>query len=58
MKLVVDRMLSGAGKARHDDHYLAICEVAGFTGARADQAAATVFSFVLGNTHGPAGPPR
>lgn len=44
----------GPGKARHDDHTLAIYEAAGFTGARADQAAATVFTFVLGNALGPA----
>jgi AcrR family transcriptional regulator len=44
----------GSGKARHDDHSLALYEAAGFTGARADQAAATVFTFVLGNALGPA----
>jgi AcrR family transcriptional regulator len=44
----------GPGKARHDDHSLAIYEVAGFTGARADQAATAVFTFVLGNALGPA----
>ncbi len=44
----------GPGKARHDDHTLAIYEAAGFTGAQADQAAATVFTFVLGNALGPA----
>jgi len=42
----------GPGKARHDDHSLAIYEAAGFTGAQADQAAATVFTFVLGNALG------
>ena len=42
----------GPGKARHDDHTLAIYEAAGFTGARADQAAAIVFTFVLGNALG------
>ncbi len=42
-------MVYGPGKARHDDHSLAIYETAGFSGARADQAAATVFIFVLGN---------
>lgn len=42
----------GPGKARHDDHSLAIYESAGFTGARADQAAATIFTFVLGNALG------
>jgi AcrR family transcriptional regulator len=44
----------GPGKARHDDHSLAIFEAAGFAGAEADQAMATVFTFVLGNTLGPA----
>ena len=43
------QMLYGAGKARHDDHSLAIYEAAGFTGEQAGQAAATVFTFVLGN---------
>jgi AcrR family transcriptional regulator len=47
-------LLFGPGKARHDDHTLAIYEAAGFTGARADQAAATVFTFALGNALGPA----
>jgi AcrR family transcriptional regulator len=47
-------LLFGAGKARHDDHTLAIYEAAGFTGARADRAAATVFIFVLGNALGAA----
>jgi AcrR family transcriptional regulator len=44
----------GPGKARHDDHSLAIYEAAGFTGEQADQAMATVFTFVLGNALGPA----
>src|SRR6266566_4695923 len=44
----------GPGRARHDDHLLAIYEAAGFTGARADQAMTTVFTFVLGNALGPA----
>jgi len=44
----------GPGKARHDDHSLAIYEAAGFTGARADQALAAVFTYVLGNALGPA----
>lgn len=47
-------LMLGPGKARHDDHLLAIYETAGFTGATADQAAATVFTFVLGNALGPA----
>jgi AcrR family transcriptional regulator len=44
----------GPGKARHDDHSLAIYEAAGFTGERADRAMTTVFTFVLGNAIGPA----
>ncbi|MBT2395972.1 TetR/AcrR family transcriptional regulator [Streptomyces sp. ISL-100] len=39
----------GEGKARHDDHSLAVYEAAGFAGAQADQAAGAVFTFVLGN---------
>lgn len=44
----------GDGKARHDDHSLAVYEAAGFTGAQADQAAAAVFTYVLGNAAGAA----
>jgi AcrR family transcriptional regulator len=47
-------VIFGPGKARHDDHNLAIYEGAGFTSAEADQAAAVVFTFVLGNALGPA----
>ncbi len=47
-------LLFGPGKARHDDHSLAIYEAAGFTEVQADQAAATVFTYVLGNALGPA----
>lgn len=42
----------GPGKARHDDHTLAVYETAGFVGTQADRAAATVFTFVLGNVLG------
>jgi len=42
----------GPGKARHDDHNLAIFEAAGLTGAQADQATSAVFTFVLGNALG------
>ncbi|MGI8330477.1 TetR/AcrR family transcriptional regulator C-terminal domain-containing protein [Actinomadura scrupuli] len=42
----------GAGKARHDDHSIAVYEAAGFTGEEVDQAMATVFTFVLGNALG------
>jgi Tetracyclin repressor-like, C-terminal domain len=48
------QVLFGTGKARHDDHTLAIYEAAGFTGEHADQAAASVFTFVLGNALGTA----
>jgi len=47
-------LMFGPGKARHDDHLLAIYESAGFTGAAADQAAAAVFTYVLGNALGSA----
>jgi AcrR family transcriptional regulator len=47
-------VLYGPGKARHDDHTLAIYEAAGFSGADVDQAAAAVFTFVLGNALGKA----
>jgi AcrR family transcriptional regulator len=47
-------LLFGPGKARHDDHALAIFEAAGFSGAQADRAATAVFTFVLGNALGPA----
>jgi AcrR family transcriptional regulator len=44
----------GHGKARHDDCGLAVFEAAGFTEAQADQAAASLFTFVLGNALGSA----
>jgi AcrR family transcriptional regulator len=47
-------VLYGPGRARHDDHILAIYEAAGFTGALVDQAATSVFTYVLGNALGPA----
>jgi AcrR family transcriptional regulator len=46
------QVLYGTGKARYDDHSLAIYEAAGFTGAQADQAVTTMFTFVLGNALG------
>jgi AcrR family transcriptional regulator len=48
------QVLYGPGKARHDDHGLAIYEAAGFTGVQADQAAVTVLTFVLGHALGAA----
>ncbi len=44
--------LYGPGTARYDDHSLAVYEMAGFVGAEADQAMATVFMFVLGSALG------
>ena len=44
--------LRGPGKARHDDHSIAVYEAAGFVGAEADQATSAVFTFVLGNALG------
>lgn len=41
-------LIYGPGKARHDDHLLAVYEAAGFTGGDADQASTVVFTFVLG----------
>src|SRR5262249_59328286 len=46
------QLLYGPGKARHDDHGLAIYEAAGFTGEQADQGAVTVLTFVLGHALG------
>lgn len=46
------QVLYGTGKARYDDHSLAIYEGAGFAGAQADQAVGAVFTFVLGNALG------
>jgi AcrR family transcriptional regulator len=52
MQAFSSQVLYGSGKARHDDHSLAIYETAGFTSTQADRAAATVFTFVLGNAFG------
>lgn len=43
----------GEGKARHDDHNLLIYETAGLSAARAEQAATTMFTFVIGSALGP-----
>lgn len=45
-------LFGGPGKARYDDHTFAIYEEAGFLGAEADQAVATVFMFTLGSALG------
>lgn len=47
-------LLWGSGKARYDDHTLAIYEAAGFSSTQAGQAAATVLTYVLGNALGTA----
>ncbi|QUQ64385.1 TetR/AcrR family transcriptional regulator [Kutzneria sp. CA-103260] len=41
-------LIYGPGKARHDDHCLALFEAAGFSGSDADHAATVVCTFVLG----------
>lgn len=45
-------LFHGPGKARYDDHSLAVYEAAGFPGPGADRAAASVFTFVLGSALG------
>lgn len=47
-------LIHGPGKARWDDHCLAVYEAAGFSGPEADQAAATVLMFVIGAAQGEA----
>ena len=47
-------LVYGPGKARHDDHMLAVYEAAGFTGRDAEQATKVVFTFVLGTALGAA----
>jgi AcrR family transcriptional regulator len=44
----------GPGRARHNDHTIAIYEAAGFTDDQVWQAMTTVFTFVLGSALGPA----
>lgn len=48
MPAMSTHLIYGPGKARHDDHALAVYETAGFTGTAADEAATVVFTFVLG----------
>lgn len=45
-------LLYGPGKARHDDHLLAVYEAAGFTGRDAAEATKVVVTFVLGTALG------
>ncbi len=47
-------VLYGENKARHDDHSLAVHEVAGFTSDQADRAATALFTYALGNAAGAA----
>jgi len=47
-------MVYGPGKARYDNHSLAVFEAAGFGGVQAEQAATALFTYVLGNALGPA----
>nr|WP_042195056.1 TetR/AcrR family transcriptional regulator [Kibdelosporangium sp. MJ126-NF4]CTQ92397.1 Transcriptional regulator, TetR family [Kibdelosporangium sp. MJ126-NF4] len=47
-------LVYGPGKARYDDHMLAVYETAGFTGQDAAQAMKVVFTFVLGTALGAA----
>ena len=42
----------GPGKARYDDHSIAVYEMAGFVGADLERALAAVFMFVLGSALG------
>jgi AcrR family transcriptional regulator len=46
------QLLYGPGKARHDDHCIAVYESAGFTGKQIEWAMATVFMYVLGRALG------
>jgi AcrR family transcriptional regulator len=48
----------GPGKARYDDHSIAVYETAGFLGAELEQALAAVFMFVLGSALGEAAEAR
>ncbi|TMR89160.1 TetR/AcrR family transcriptional regulator C-terminal domain-containing protein [Nonomuraea basaltis] len=47
-------LIYGPGKARYDEHCLAVYEAAGFSDQDADQAAATVLMFVIGAAQGEA----
>ncbi|MFI6688565.1 TetR/AcrR family transcriptional regulator C-terminal domain-containing protein [Streptomyces sp. NPDC050485] len=54
VQVLAAHLVYGEGKARHDDHLLAVYETAGFTPDRADRATAAVFTYVLGNAAGAA----
>jgi AcrR family transcriptional regulator len=48
------QLIYGPGRARYDDHCLAVYEAAGFTAVDADNAHKTVFAFVLATALGAA----
>jgi AcrR family transcriptional regulator len=50
VQALAGHLMYGPGKSRYDDETLAAYERAGFAGPEADQAAAAVFTYVLGNT--------
>lgn len=52
MPAMSSHLLYGPGKARHDDHLLAVYEAAGFTGRDAGEATKVVVTFVLGTALG------
>ncbi|TWD73067.1 TetR family transcriptional regulator [Kribbella amoyensis] len=54
VQVFATHLVYGDSKARHDDHSLGLYEAAGFTSTQADQAVATVFTYVLGNASGAA----
>jgi AcrR family transcriptional regulator len=54
VQALASHLLYGPAKARFDEHTLAIHETAGFTNTQADQIAAAVFTYVLGNAIGAA----
>jgi len=52
VQAIASQVFYGPGKARHDDHSLAVYEAGGFSNAEADQATAATFMYVLGNAVG------
>jgi AcrR family transcriptional regulator len=54
VQALASHLLYGPGKARFDDHTLAVFERAGLSDAEADQAVGTIFTYVLGNAVGAA----
>lgn len=47
-------LVYGPGKARHDDHAIGVFEAGGFAGEEINQAITAVFTYVIGNSLGPA----